>query len=75
MPARPTKPTTPDTARWALGTFKTKRTSVLNTRVPVSAPGPVGSQLLSNLAANTLVGANNAGHDESTTHAAVSEAR
>ncbi|NHB90495.1 hemagglutinin repeat-containing protein, partial [Photorhabdus tasmaniensis] len=39
----------------------------------ISTGGPVGSQLLSNLAANTLVGANSAGHDESTTHAAVSE--
>ncbi|WP_387467974.1 hemagglutinin repeat-containing protein, partial [Photorhabdus sp. RM323S] len=39
----------------------------------ISTGGPVGSQLLSNLAANTLVGASSAGHDESTTHAAVSE--
>ncbi|WP_350307615.1 hemagglutinin repeat-containing protein, partial [Photorhabdus viridis] len=48
--------------------FKTEHQSA-----GLSTGGPVGSQLLSNLAANTLVGANKAGHAESTTQAAVSD--
>uniref|UniRef100_UPI0036DC8421 hemagglutinin repeat-containing protein n=1 Tax=Photorhabdus sp. RM322S TaxID=3342825 RepID=UPI0036DC8421 len=38
-----------------------------------STGGPVGSSLLSNLASNTLGGANKEGHAQSTTHAAVSD--
>nr|WP_275670544.1 hemagglutinin repeat-containing protein [Photorhabdus khanii] len=48
--------------------FKTEHQSA-----GLSTGGPVGSQLLNNLAANTLVGANRAGHAESTTQAAVSD--
>ncbi|WP_445495133.1 hemagglutinin repeat-containing protein [Photorhabdus sp. SF281] len=38
-----------------------------------STGGPIGSSLLSNLASNTLGGANKEGHAQSTSHAAVSD--
>ncbi|MGL4278010.1 MAG: hemagglutinin repeat-containing protein, partial [Morganella morganii] len=48
--------------------FKTESNSV-----GMSSGGPIGSNLLTNLASNTLVGANNDGNASSTTKAAVSE--
>ncbi len=48
--------------------FKTEHHSV-----SISTGGSVGGMLLSNMAANTLGGANREGHDQSTTHAAVSD--
>ncbi|WP_350307427.1 hemagglutinin repeat-containing protein [Photorhabdus viridis] len=48
--------------------FKTEHQSV-----GFSTGGPIGSSLLSNLASNTLGGANKEGHAQSTTHAAVSD--
>ncbi|MBS9430884.1 hypothetical protein EAE93_23645 [Photorhabdus akhurstii] len=48
--------------------FKTEHHSV-----SISTGGSVGGMLLSNMAANTLGGANREGHAQSTTHAAVSD--
>ncbi len=48
--------------------FKTEHHSV-----SISTGGSAGGMFLSNLAANTLGGVNREGHDQSTTHAAVSD--
>ncbi|EIS76031.1 putative adhesin/hemagglutinin/hemolysin, partial [Yersinia pestis PY-71] len=41
--------------------------------VGISTGGNIGSQFVGNMANGLLVGANNEGHADSTTHAAVSE--
>ena len=74
LPARPTKIRTASIpARWAGPTSTTADYSATHSGGSLSTGGPVGKDLLTNMAGGSLSGANNSGHAEGTTKAGVSE--